>query len=265
MKNKLIKGLFGLGLGLSAFALTTGVYAQVGAGDAINGGFELGTIGDNNVNVVVGEIDTPVYNVQISWTSMQYNYKYNEETHIYEWVVTNSCKRLYSDSGQDGYVVTVEDKQNAESLYDDASCTIEYTGNVEEEIVNEEVYEKITGGKIVITDASTLGYVIPSITWTSGEGYETVDANIYLGRPSVTYDVGAEVVVESDGMYYDYSLIGENGINNVQLPYEYNINNKYYLKLTLFNKGYGDTTTSPVVPTTGDQIGQVTVSLMAGR
>jgi len=256
MKNKLIKGLFGFGLIL---LMTTGVYANVGYGDWVNGGGIGGALPGDAVNAVVGEVDGAIYSASITWTSMQYNYKYDEEYDIYKWVVTNKCELINAQGGAiDGGSNIASDYDN---LYTDSTCSTEYEGETtDEELLSQGVYGSIYGGKIIITDNSKLGTITPSITWTSTDDYSYVHADVLVGTPVVTYDAGPGYCgpTEMNGMQYCNSLIGQNGIDT-SLSDDYRFDNKYYLKLKLSGSSEGVSTR----PTTGDTIGSLTISFEA--
>lgn len=81
MKNKLIKGVFGLIIGLSSIAIIAPVSAE--SLDSIEEGNN-----SVNVNVTVGKVEVPVYDVEIQWDSLKYDWKYDEETRSFKWTPT---------------------------------------------------------------------------------------------------------------------------------------------------------------------------------
>jgi len=255
VKIKLIKGLFGFGVGLFLFSLTTVVNAYVIGADGIIGDDSiteepiLSTQTDKNVEVVVGEVDVPVFSVMITWTSMKFNYKYNEETYSYDWVASDSCYRL----GNETEGITVEDKQNAYSLYNDDACTVEYTGSVDEIIEDEVVYEKVPGGRIVIEDTTELGSITPNVKWTPSQEYDIVRTTITAGTNMLNRTVCGAT---EKGITY-CSISGDYNTEPVALSKEHRLDNKYYLQIHLYNA----TSKEDFSPNTGDTLGYITISL----
>jgi len=81
MKNKLIKG--GLGLILGLFSFTTVIDASAQTIDSIVEGNN-----STSANVTVGNVEAPVYDIEINWDSLKYDWKYDEETKNFKWFPT---------------------------------------------------------------------------------------------------------------------------------------------------------------------------------
>lgn len=256
MKNKLIKGLFAFGLMVSLFNMANvNVYAVGGTFD--NGGTIVeDDLSDREVSVVVGEVDVPVYNVELSWTSMQFNYRYDEITSSYIWKVTDECKLIES----------IDETYLYDSLHGDSWCSSVYEDeNLTDAIEEGMLYGKILGGKITIVDSSSLGNVIPSIEWSSNEGYEAVQANF-------KYNTWDNICDESNENC-EYEFVSHNLNLNLngktELPEETRViggcmggpdwsycESRFYLNLSLNT----NTSLGTVKPTKGDVVGHLTIS-----
>lgn len=133
-----------------------------------------------NASVKVGEVEVPVYDVNINWDSLKYNWKYNYKTNKYEWAVetTKMCEIS-------SYDVPSEDEwENYKyNLYTDSTCDTWASQDLtyEEFITNSENYYYYSGdyenSHIHIDDYSTGGRIIPSIKWKSEENYDFVQGN----------------------------------------------------------------------------------------
>ncbi|MBQ7136756.1 MAG: hypothetical protein IJO43_02110 [Bacilli bacterium] len=266
MKNKLFRGLFGFGIALLLFAVTTSVYANTyGEGNGWHSVNGVGPTETQDISISVGDVDVPVYRVAISWSSMSFNYKYNEEISAYQWEAGKTCYQLISRFGDAGaIIVTADDKNNAEELYDDSSCSVPYTGNINEDSEHEIVYATRTGGKILIEDNSTYGAVIPSFHWEAEDDYTYIRPQLLESvDPATTYDVAGG---------HPSSFVGCTLEGNIEKCYNWagnldeadvystlNQTKKYEYKLTLQTM----MTEGQVNPNTNDSIGQLTISLTA--
>lgn len=180
MKNKILKGLFGLGV----FALALSVNAQT-----LNSVEE----GSNatSYDVTVGSVAVPVYSVDIKWGAMSFDWTYNTQIQDYEWTRSKieTCGHA-SPMGQMGsalpkefdtfyYQTYTEEEFNElkanNQIYSDDTCqtvatevTYENFGmNMYYTIQNTEAKSSFT-----ILDNSTSGAIVPSVRWNSATGYD---------------------------------------------------------------------------------------------
>ena len=73
--------------------------------------FATGYLSEESQNVIVGNVETPVYNVEVSWDSMQFvyneqiNYEWDNNSHTYvleestyQWIVSNNNIKVENKS-----------------------------------------------------------------------------------------------------------------------------------------------------------------------
>lgn len=159
MKSKLFKAVFGIGL----FALALNVNANT-----INSVTE----GSNTTNatVTVGEVEAPVYEVEVSWDDLTFDWTYNSETNKFGWTPSKVC-----------VPVDTSDFDIYEEFYTDSTCSTEVT----EYIGGTDYYrlESRKSASISIQDYSENGQIVPSIKWNSSSKYEDVVGNFkYYGE-----------------------------------------------------------------------------------
>lgn len=168
--KKILMGVFGLGLMLSV----VGVQAET-----VN---NIENIGDSASNdVTVGNVETPVYDVDISWDNLSFNWVYNETDEEYEWEL-NFCHKL---SENEKSLITEENyPEYIGNIYTDNKCSSDnnlYTLEISyEEAVNnfdnyyyfDQLYDKKEFSKISIIDNSKNVKITPQIEWESSENYE---------------------------------------------------------------------------------------------
>ena len=78
-------------------------------------------------NITVGEVDTTVYSVDIQWTNLSYNYKYDKTTNSFEFVPPLACQGIDAteQSMRDELQQYVED---GIGVFDDNTCTTAHVG-----------------------------------------------------------------------------------------------------------------------------------------
>ena len=236
MKNKILIGILGLSLILPL--------SKVKATERL----ESVTEGENstNANVTVGEVETPVYNVEIYWDTLTYNWKYNYETNQYEWKVgtTKICDKGISISENDW-------ESFKGTLYTDSTCDTPITEEIthEEYVQNIQNYYKYSGdieqNKITILDASKGGEIIPSIKWTSANDYQYVQGNFQYMAEKLFCDPVSEELFENmkqDGTTPIYSD------SNCMQEFNYDKNTQYTdtLYYSIGNRRYTDLTTEEI-------------------
>ncbi len=257
--------------------------------NAENGGTHSDQNGDSNVNVTVGNVEVPVYNVEISWDDFIFDWKYDYETRTYNWGRTD-CAYI------DPVVDWRPDVFYERDFYLNSSCT----GNT---ISGEEVkatenkgmeFYYLTEGEapeIDIIDASEGGYITASLSWTPEEKYDFTTATFsYVKEQSTCVEIPATDVHEEAGAFTSSNCEGEKTFvanepvgtkfydwetNEVEtefdgeLPLEADRGHQstsfveevheywYTVKANLSV----DSTKTVTTPTAGEQIGTVTVSI----
>lgn len=207
MKKGLIKTFAGVAALSSLFAVN--VHAL---------GVDEGNNSDST-NVVVGEVDTPVYTVGIRWGDFSYHWAYNSETGSYEWKdgKVDRCGGVVPFSGEGDpspeFKVYTEEEYaeqiSAGNIFSDSTCstvTSDVTfAEVEEKKVYT-VYKGVSNTEIIIFDESSLGQVVPSIEWNSTDDYDwTTGEFVYENatmtcelETSETYPLGYAIYYDSD-------------------------------------------------------------------
>ena len=157
--------------------------------------------GDAGAEATVGDVDAPVYDVEVNWYNFVFDWKYNETAHEYEWMVhqTLDCMPYTHDDLVDmGYDF---DNLGEVTFYTDSSCTVvkENFGNA-----NDTYYMLEGAGAprafVVIEDMSTNGYIEPSLSWSSEDQYDFTTA-------AITYSVDVPVCdVVPDYAYDEVTL-----------------------------------------------------------
>ena len=171
MCKKISNSLFVLGLGLLAFVLTTGVYAQT-----INS-MEEGN-NSTNANVTVGNVEVPVYMAELWWDSLTFDWTYDEHTKTFDWKAETLCEQFV------GIKEEIEDEINGEGsiyisdLYTDSTCSTK-ADTYDESIQQYYYLNDRNFASIGIRDYSEKGVIVPSIEWNSSEKYSNVIGKIF--------------------------------------------------------------------------------------
>ena len=162
------KNLFKLFASVSIFASLFAVNVQaLGVEEGNNSASE---------SVTVGNVQTPVYSVDISWGDFAYDWVYESSTGEYRWEPSDveSCVRaLPSVYDENAYTAAI----NEGNIYSDSSCSASTNSVAYADIESTTVFTKVTApgaSNINITDASTAGQIVPSVSWTPSTGYDWV-------------------------------------------------------------------------------------------
>ena len=152
--------------------------------------------GDTGAEVTVGDVDVPVYDVEVNWYNFVFDWKYYETTHEYGWMVHQNL-----DCNAYTFQEIVYDDRFGVPFYTDAACSqpvnLEITSNYEQE----DVFYTLEGvgdalASITIEDMSTNGYIEPTLTWNAEDKYDFTTVII-------TYFVDTPVCDVVDSYYYD--------------------------------------------------------------
>lgn len=284
MKKKLFKIL--TGLCIFAFAIT--VNAEVQDSTTINS-----TETDKNftdATVTVGTVEAPVYEVAVIWNDLTFNWVYDSETNDFGWKPVPIC---YNIGAAEENVKDALD--NGKKVFTNNTCT-ERASSYNSDATEYYVLEDRTTTTIGIEDISENGQIVPSIEWNADEKYKDVTANFtYTGEGCVLVPSEAafnyvkeqgqplyngdtcETSINAEGfindMYYVKSITsmpltgneipdngrqsgaGSMGVDGITFPPVGFTRNYYFVHLAL----EGGST----IPTTGDAIGTITVSIRA--
>ena len=130
-------------------------------------------------DVTVGEVDSIVYDVDITWGDMSFDWRYNEITEKYEFRPKISC--IANVDGSEAWQLLQENG----NLYTDNQCTTPEVGEISSGLH----YQKaISGGKITVTDNSTNGKVTASASFTPTTNYSWVTGHIGSQLMGIAYE-----------------------------------------------------------------------------
>jgi len=170
VRNNVIKVLFGIVL---MFLITTCVYAEPGNILSPEEGNN-----STSANVTVGNVEVPVYRVELLWDSLTFDWIYDEHTKTFDWKAETLCEHF------GGIKEEIEDEINGEGsiyisdLYTDSTCSTK--ANAYDESVQGYYYLNDRNfASIRIRDHSENGVIVPSIEWNSSEKYSNVIGKIF--------------------------------------------------------------------------------------
>ena len=167
MKKNLFKVLFGVlvfFVGVNVHA----VKAPAVGGEVVTDPLNEGTTG----SVVVGEVATPVYEVNIFWDDLTFDWTYDYDTNSFGWKPASLCENEYE---MVGYEAEFDEKLAKGEIYTDATCS-----TVTNERTEEAVYYAVSERDYVymgIEDFSQNGQIVPSISWNAESNYSYTIAN----------------------------------------------------------------------------------------
>ena len=251
------------------------------------------TEGDNSIDasVTVGEVDVPVYSVQISWQNFRFEWKYDKKLNSYGWKAAEICQPLNITTSE-----SFDEFSADRIIYTDNACMTETTSY--DESITEYYYRlddfSLTddnGAYILITDQTENGSITPSLTWNATEDYGYVEGKFsyFLRRENVckpatkedietfsfvysdneckTEWIDADTIEYEEGKYFvvtevrDYTLLTTPTVPSAARVENDNSGIRTYeLVLQLENKVQPQKT-----PTTGEKIGTVTISISANE
>ncbi len=235
MKNKLIKGLFGLGLGLSAFAITIGVNALTT--ENITSVEE----GSNSVDasVTVGNVETPVYEVEITWDGLTFDWSYNEYQQTFMW------------DNISGGLIQIRDKSNPGRIYP----SVEWN--------SADGYDWTKGEFFYQLNTAS------ACTGLNEEGFNNLKTQfaryIYTDSSCSVRENLDETTVYEEGKYF-YPFIDYEKLITTEIPENgrseiYNSDNTFDIGYTLRLQLSVDSSKDVITPKTGDTIGTVTITI----
>jgi len=207
---------------------------------------EITVNGDSTQNVLVGDVETPVYAVEISWTGLVYDWGYLADIGERGWKIHPTCDSIYVDTSSkfDDYV------SNYNGLYSNDTCTTNasFNGNNYYYYINKNAKSNIN-----IIDLSTGGALTPSIAFAANSSYNyTTMSYKYEG-------VDGSVHTFSGGQLPSEARIcgaGDEDPNTGAIICDAKYKNTYIVYPTL---GI-DTTKTVTTPTEGATIGTITLT-----
>ena len=196
--------------------------------------------GDADASATVGTVDTPVYEVQVNWHHLTFDWKYNDQTQSYSW-----RSHLYCIEEEYG---SIDWEEEWRAFYSDNTCEtpFEHTNQDNLESSDKLYYRNYLNPIVVISDRTQNGSVDIGISWTPVQKYDFTTASFSYSTEGI------------DG-YEEYVPF-----NSSTIPTEarhecgQGLCNYYYdISPTL---GV-DTTKTVTTPTTGETIGTFTVTV----
>lgn len=137
--------------------------------------------GESSTTVTVGDVETPVYEVIVSWYGMVYDWGYYADTGEYGWKTRYECTNWqFVDSAE-----YLEQVGNGHVFYSDDNC--QYRTDPEEYDPNTTYYYsyEITP-MIILEDMSTGGKITPSIAYTPNSKYNFTTMNFDYNKNDFT-------------------------------------------------------------------------------
>lgn len=227
------KKLFNLLFGLCVFMIGTTVNAET-----VSGAEDMpGGVGEDSQSVVIGSVETPVYNVSIYWSDLTFDWVYDEATESFGWSPAKVCSP-WSYLSDDEYNTVVA---NGTQLFTDEACSTASTGYSEDtEYFSLEERERVFFN---IEDYSLYGQIVPSIEWNAESSYSYVDA-VFMARPKMCIAVDKEE-------YYDEALTLNTGLYSdssctIAAEAEGYTANKYYTNVRPLDGVYIELTTAEI-------------------
>ena len=200
--------------------------------------------GDSSQNVTVGDVDTPVYEVEIGWSNMVYDWAYLADTGTYGWRVHPGCS--YAD---------IENAQGFENytkqLYTDNTCTTEATTYDSETDYYYVDYD--VASNIWIVDVSAFGRITPSINYTINNAYNfTTMSFTYDGLDGAQHSLSTGTIPDAARICAAGEIDEQTGAIDCGMHAldAYSINPKLEI----------DTSKTITTPTSGATIGTITVT-----
>lgn len=203
--------------------------------------------GDSSTTVTVGDVETPVYEVIVSWYGMVYDWGYISNTGEYGWKTRYECTDWYIED-EANYLEQVND---GKKFYSDDKC--EYLADPEEYNPNATYYYSYEiEPMIVLEDMSTGGKVLPSVAYTPNTKYNFTTMSFdYRKNDQTTAHLSGTTLPDEARL-----CMKGDGNGPICEPDEYNV----YNILPIIGI---DTTKTVTTPTSGETIGTITVTFAA--
>ena len=195
---------------------------------------------NDSKTVTVGNVETPVYSVDVAWGSLAYDWKYNKDMNEFEFKASLGCEGYVMSSGD----TTLQSYKEQEILYSDNKCTTKQTSN----LVNGTTYylKSGVGGEISVIDNSTNGKVKAAVQFTPSQKYNWVSGKFF---GSYSFGLATEDIDYFDEITNGYLPEVQGGLSIRKL--------RGWLKLDV-DSNYTDAKTVK----SGETIGTVTVAII---
>ncbi len=144
-----------------------------------------------DINVIVGDVATPIYSVDIEWDDLKFDYIYDYIENRYLFVPEKTCQQYSVDQEKYGQMVFDDSKDeygNSFYLYTNDSCTeraLGGGGNYEPGKIYYAIYPKRNG--ISIVDKSVGGAIAPSVTFKPEAKYSKINGKFKYLAPICRY------------------------------------------------------------------------------
>lgn len=220
---------------------------------AIVPAFGAYAIDSQSHDVTVGEVDEPVYSVDIYWDDLIFDWKYDEEANSYGFRARKSCFVMQGDNAFHGdwHGIGIQDylsiAKGAGLVYSDSECTNVYYGDIDPGTM---YYSRIgVKNQVIVTDLSTNGSLSATMSFTPEENYNWV-----VGK---TASIAS---VTTDGRVHYYN--DPNDVPNNELWQTNTFSNPIYLIQDYFYlEKAPNTDLSTKTVSANDKIGTLTINL----
>ena len=247
--------------------------------------------GNTDAEVTVGDVERPVYDVNISWENFTFDWRYDIENETYKWTHSDCQPITLDEYMKDSFYednIFATDASCRNVIYMPDEDSLEKLVEIQTEYQGTNLYYHPMAGEgkmsmIYITDSSTGGHVVPSVIWIPESKYDFTTASFKYIK-DVPICISVYPYDDEEEYFINEDCTGER-IRVGNLPSETNF---YELSSESFevdfegselpssaanNAGLGvksyqifmelgvDTTKTITTPTAGDKIGTLTIAI----
>lgn len=125
-------------------------------------------------DVTVGDVDAPVYSVDINWGDLSFDWKYDEETNSFDFEAPLECASTESLPYWNGMDSTqfLQNAHDLSLLFADENCTSPYYGDLSSATTYMKMFPK---NRIIVLDYSTNGSVSATMSFAAESNYDWVE------------------------------------------------------------------------------------------
>ena len=125
-------------------------------------------------NVTVGDVDEPIYSVEIHWSDMKFDWKYDEYYKYFKFTPNYACTPVTIDSARAAELNSKSSAYlNLFGLFTNSNCNVR---NTETNYVSGNTYYEMSGGNdISVIDTSVNGKVKAKATFVPSTKYNWVN------------------------------------------------------------------------------------------